>query len=259
MNSVELVSADGVSIPTTITHAASPISGVLLAHGITADRDEDGFFTGLAGALAKSEITSLRFDFRGHGQSEIPSRDFTIAGEVLDLSTSLSRLRELLPDLPRGIVAASFGAVASSRLLAERSFSGVDFLVLINPVLDTRRTFTEPELPWAQSSFTKAALEDMQTTGVLLIDDSFEIGEELVREMHAGPQPFELLAKSSIPILVVHGTDDTYVSFEIARSFAVGHPTADFVAIEGAEHGFGRAEESRQVFDTVTSWIHERL
>jgi uncharacterized protein len=256
MTSLTLPS-DDLTLHATLVSADAPHGLALLAHGITADRHEDGFFTQLAAILAaKAGISSLRFDFRGHGESSGPSTVATVDGEVRDINNALAELRTHEPGLPLGVIAASFGAVAASHLLAMNS-ADFAFAVLLNPVLDMRRTFIEPELPWARESFTPAAVRASLVEGATLtIDDHFTISADFVRDMHVGPEPLELLADVRLPMLVVHGDADTYVSVGIAESFARTHPTTDFRAIVGAEHGFERAEDAAAVADIVADWIN---
>ncbi len=259
METTNLKTPDGMTLSAV---SQVPVDGdlgsVLLAHGITADKDEEGFFTALADTLEESRIASLRFDFRGHGASAGKPEEMTVAGESVDLATAFAELARRFPDVPHGIIAASFGAAATSRAIAERTVDP-GFLVLINPVLDMRRTFTQPELPWGKESFTPAALAALPNRGVVMIDGEFPAGKKLVDEMESGPQPAELLAEVNIPMLVIHGTEDTYVSYDISREFAEGHISAEFVAVDGAEHGFGREHETKFVVDAVANWVSNSL
>jgi alpha-beta hydrolase superfamily lysophospholipase len=250
-----LITPDGLRLAGTRVDAPRASRGIVLAHGITAEQSEDGFFTELAEHLAGASVSSLRFDFRGHGHSEGAPEEMTIAGETLDLATAVSALREHLDaGAPLGIVAASFATVSTSRLVhaAPGTF---DFIVLLNPVLDMRRTFIAPELPWARRSFTPEALAALPERGAIVIDDTFAVGPGLVAEMDSGPQPTALLGDADVPMLVVHGTQDTYVSFDIARDFATSRSGTTFVAIDGAEHGFGLRHEADAVRDHVLRWL----
>ena len=62
---------DGLNlVGTLITPEASASRAVVLVHGGGVTRDESGFFTRLAEGLAEAGVASLRFDLRGHGESE---------------------------------------------------------------------------------------------------------------------------------------------------------------------------------------------
>ena len=252
---VEFTADDGQRLSGTFCRAEHARTAVVLAHGITADREEHGVFTSLAMELQSLGVSSLRFDFRGHGQSSGDPVAMTVAGETSDLAAAIRTTRELSGDPPRlGIIAASF-ATASTAWLLTRDPRAVDFVVLLNPVLDMERTFTRPELPWARRSFTPEAMTGLIDTGRVLIDQRFPVGPELVDEMSRGPQPQTGLRLVDVPILVVHGSSDTYVSYEIAKEFALRHPRATLVTVEDGEHGFRRVEEARTVIDAALGWL----
>ncbi|MGH3645892.1 MAG: hypothetical protein ACRDTM_01755 [Micromonosporaceae bacterium] len=65
-------------------------------------------------------------------------------------------------------------------------------LVLWNPVLDLRRSFVEPELPWGLENFNLTQQERLGRDGFLLIDGEFALGrvlwEELLPSRGAIPQ-----------------------------------------------------------------------
>jgi len=72
---------DGLRLAGTLVQPdVSTAKGVVLVHGGGVTRDEAGFFTRLANGLAAAGVASLRFDLRGHGQSEGRQEDLTLAG-----------------------------------------------------------------------------------------------------------------------------------------------------------------------------------
>src|SRR5438874_2627382 len=62
---------DGLHLAgTLVTPEDPPDRVVVLVHGGGVTREEGGFFTRLARGLAEAGIASLRYDLRGHGESE---------------------------------------------------------------------------------------------------------------------------------------------------------------------------------------------
>lgn len=235
-------------------HADQSVAGsVLLAHGISVDKDEEGFFTQLAHELACAGYSSLRFDFRGHGESTGKQEEMTVGGEYQDLAASVRHLRSL-SHAPLSIIAASFGAASACRLLAERS--DIRSAVLLNPVLDLRATFLRPTLPWAKQSFHEAGFEHASQHGYLLLDGHFRIGTALIDEM-ANVFPYRDLQRTAIPVLTIHGDADTYVPYEIAKQYGVPNQASRFVPVPDAEHGFGRPHERDFVIRHSLSWIQD--
>jgi uncharacterized protein len=230
-----------------------PIGAVVLAHGITAEKNEGTFYKTLAAQLAAEKLLSLRFDFRGHGESEGASHEMTISGEIEDLSAAINELQA------RGfkkvaIIAASFGGGIAT-LYGEHHQEIISSLALISPVLDYRRTFLEPETPWTQEWFSKAALEEAQTTGYLNLD-GFTLGQPLIEEF-SNHSPHDALSKTTTPTLIVHGDRDSKISFEIAQNASHELSHVRFTPIPNAEHGF--AGHEKEVFREVIAWTKKHL
>jgi alpha/beta superfamily hydrolase len=75
-------------------------------------------------------LTTLRFNFRGVGDSE--GRFADGVGEVLDLKAALEWLRDQLgPDVPLGLVGYSFGSLVAARHVAMQATPPVTALALI--------------------------------------------------------------------------------------------------------------------------------
>lgn len=250
-----LNSADGVAIEAA-TDTAAPGTrrgAVLLVHGITVDMDEGGgMFVRLADQLTAAGFDVMRFSFRGHGGSGGSSCGVTIAGECLDLQTAFDAIRTRFGG-PLSVVAASFGAVPTALSLPWLSHD-VHRLVLWNPVLDLRRTFLEPELPWGQDNFGRHQLEELAKTGSLAVDGSFDLGRVLFLEFTVH-DPFEVFVNSQVRTLVVHGDQDTAVSYEVATDAVAKRPGTQLHTVVGSDHGFdSRAREDEAITVTV-DWL----
>jgi uncharacterized protein len=63
---------------------------VVLVHGGGVTREEGGFFTRLASGLGEAGVASLRFDLRGHGESEGRQEELTLAAILNDILASVS-------------------------------------------------------------------------------------------------------------------------------------------------------------------------
>lgn len=249
-----LQSRDGMVLRATLERVDGARGCAVLAHGITGDRESDGLFTALALRLRNEGVASLRFDFRGHGESDGAQEAVTIRGEVADLRASLERARDEVRT-PLALVASSFGAIAGIECL--RDEGDVRCAVLVNPVLDPRRTFLEPELPWAKASFSPEALQAARDRGFLLLDGRFRVGAELLREMGEAA-PFRGYRTLEMPTLVLHGDRDSYVPFGITEAHGPPNDASRFVAVRGGEHGFPGAAREPVVREMV-AWIARHL
>lgn len=247
---VHFKSSDGTRLCGILTWPPENAKGaVILAHGITVEKDEGGFYVDMAAVLADAGLMSLRFDFRGHGESGGKPEEMTVEGETEDLAAAVTLVRE------RGfsavaIVATSFGA-GSTVLYARRHEGAVTCLALLAPVLDYRRTFLEPETEWAQEWFTPEALKQAEATGRLDLD-GFPLGRALLGEFRR-LEPANGLDGLGVPVLLVHGTEDSMVPYAVTHELAGRVLGCRFLPIEGADHGFEGFEE--RVFSEVVRWI----
>lgn len=244
---------DGIELDATLCRPDGRSAGsVVLVHGITADKDENGLHRRLAHALAERGRESLRFSFRGHGESGGEQLGVTIAGEMNDLLSVLNSAT--LERASCSIVASSFGAVSTVALLGGMRAHRVDRLVLWYPVLDLADTFLEPHLPWGRANFGADMLAAAQVDGSLKVEDSFALPYALFAEMRSYDISSDFAALDT-PTLVIHGTADGVVSFDIARRAGKTRPSASLIAVEGADHGFRRREEAELAIRETVAYL----
>ena len=260
---------DGFELAGILTRPLSNARGwVVMAHGILESKDEYlGFYADIASALREKGIGSLRFDFRGHGESTGTSMDISIGGDLVDLTTSIQQLASLEPHR-LALVGTSFGA-GPVTLYAANAVQGVEAVVLIAPVLDYVKTFLEPRTPWASASFTREALASLDTRGYLVLDGDAKLSPLLIGEFRQ-VKPWEALSRVRAPCLIIHGDRDSMVPFEVSRDLAGGNPTVKLVTLKGADHGFTDADDDtdrsplslanrRTLVETSTEFIAEHM
>lgn len=208
----------------------------IFAHGITMDKSENGLFDRAADALNAAGIATIQFDFRGHGESQFPSRAMTIRGEIFDLTAIIDSACDF-PDI--SIVAASFGAV-STGLLPENVMSKLRRICLWYPVVSLKKTFLDPEFDWQNRNFGRDRIQSaLASSGELLVGDQFLLGNGFLQEVEIYSET-PMFANCPPPILVLHGDHDQHVSHKVANDFCEGFADRTFVPVAGSGHGFGR-------------------
>lgn len=245
---------DGIKIYARISKniKKEPKSNIIMVHGLNNDLDEDGSFIKLSIILNKKGYNTLRFDFRGHWDSEGRTEDVTINGELIDLETSIKKFDEILGMLSKYIIiASSFGAVASI-LYISKNKEKIEKLALWNPVLDFEKTFLNAITPWGKTFFNSSGYEELRTKGYITIPETdFRIGRELIKEFKK-IKPYQLLSKIKIPVLTIHGTKDTAVPFEVSKKYGTPNNQSQFIAHD-CEHTFIGIVD--QVIDETVEWI----
>ena len=107
---INFQSKDGLQLEGTLrTTKDSTKVAILFVHGITVDREEDGFYTQFAKKMDDISAMSFRFDLRGHGTSQGKYEELTLAGVINDIDSAVNEIRIHVPiHVPLIIIAASF-------------------------------------------------------------------------------------------------------------------------------------------------------
>lgn len=244
-----LKTVDGFSISAVHTVSKGARGVILWLHGITVDKNEYlGFFEDGAEYFAKKGVDSFRFDFRGHGQSDGTSLDFSIAGQMLDLEAALDYLicYYQKPKLKIHVVACSFGAPPAIFMATRRNIFGK--LILIAPVLSYTRTFLDPETEWAKELFNEKTLLKAAQTNRLFINPKFPISMRLIEEMVL-IRPEIALCEIRQPTIVIHGDADSMVPFSVSKSAVKRARYAKLKRFRHMDHGFNDADDEKGTSD----------
>src|SRR2546430_8546712 len=176
----------------------------VMVHGGGVTRDEGGFFTRLAEGLAETGTASLRFDFRGHGESEGRQEDLTICGVMNDIRAAIDYASERTGIAAVALIGTSFGGGISA-LFASRYPDRVQSLVLLNPLLNYKKRFIDDKPYWNDDQIDDGAGRELATQGFLSHSPTFKLGRPLLNEVfHV--QPYLAVPEITAPTLFVHGT-----------------------------------------------------
>ena len=93
---------------------------VVMVHGGGVTREEGGFFTRLAAGLGDAGVASLRFDLRGHGESEGRQEELTLAAILNDIQVALAHAEEATGAARISLLGASFGGGICGYYAAKR-------------------------------------------------------------------------------------------------------------------------------------------
>ncbi|MEV1159154.1 alpha/beta fold hydrolase [Micromonospora chokoriensis] len=237
MTEERVAAKDGHEVPLVVEEAEGAVGDVILCHGLTADRDEySGLYVRASAALRAASFNTFRFDYRGHGRSDLPAEQMTIAGETADLSAVMD-LAWKRNGLPQYLLATSFGAVSAVQRLTS-SADHVRGLVLWNPVIDVRSTFVDPGTPWARTAINEVSRRELKAgTREHVSLDGFPLGFKLVREMEQ-TDVTEDLRNLRLPVLAAHGTADQLVPYRYTQVALADQPGVRLISLPDAGHGF---------------------
>ncbi len=257
---------DGLHLAGTLVTPGGPAErAVILVHGGGVTREEGGFFTRLAAGLAEAGVASLRFDLRGHGESEGRQEELTLSAILNDIRVALAYVREVTGAGRLSLVGQSFGGGICG-YYAAKCPAEVACLVLLCPQLNYKQRTIDSRPYWANDYLSDDMARQLTDRGYIQFTPSLRHGRAIFNEVF-WLQPHAVLGEIAAPTLIVHGAKDTFVPIESSRE-AMTQLMAEheLVEIEGAQHGFAVHDDPQYlnpqsqewqafVIRTVTNWI----
>ncbi|MFD3596743.1 alpha/beta hydrolase [Nocardia sp. NPDC058640] len=236
---------DGLYLSATLVTAYRPSGlAVVMVHGGGVTREEGGFFTRLAAGLASAGIASLRFDLRGHGDSEGRQEELTLSTILNDIRATLAAVKEATGADDLALLGASFGGGICAYYAAKRP-ADLSRLVLLNPQVDYKKRTIDSRDYWTNDAINDEKADELNATGAVQFTPTLRHGRPLLNEVF-WLKPNEVLGEIEADTLIVHGDADTLVPIGGSRA-AVDQFTApvELIEIEGAQHGFAVHDDPR--------------
>jgi alpha-beta hydrolase superfamily lysophospholipase len=270
-----MTTADGLELRVRADDPASPPRArIVLIHGIGDQVDGVPYATAAA-ALSGRGLSVRRLELRGHGRSG-GKRVYVNAwadfrddvGRFVDLVTAeqpalpvflagismggliVTNYAAYRPDGIRGVVALApaLGDTGGSRLLLALLpvLSRVVPSLPINPKLDLGRLTRDPDL---QRAYVGDPLYQRRVTP--------RIAEEL---LGAISDTRDRAPEFRVPLLVLHGTADTFTSPAGSRQFfeRAGVVDKTYRTYDGAYHNLFVETNREEIYDDIAAWVGAR-
>jgi dienelactone hydrolase len=257
------IQANGYTIPATFTspraggaHAHYPT--VLLLHGTASQKDEVGnMYLRLAQKLGGLGYASLRIDFAGSGDSELPQTAFTYTEEVSDTKTALTWLsrNSNVDPAALGLVGFSQGGRVAATV------AGTDPRV---KAVATWSTWVE-DGSTAYLLFGPAVYQQAQQNGQVTVDLGFRTWTfslaffDSIKDSH----PLLDIANYHGPLLGVDGSDDFLWPQTKQELFAAGSYDETLHVVPGADHIYHVLDadqtQAEDVMNTTAAWFAQKL
>jgi len=213
---------------------------VIFYHGFTGNKSEHAYiFRDFSRVLSKNNISSLRMDYYGNGESNGSFKEFTFDSLVSDANCILNYALTI----KKSIVVLGFslgGALAS--LLSVTRKSDINSIIMWNPagnIFHHIKTYYESSLKTI-NSFSK--------------DGLFELSIEMVKSLD-NYEIYKDIETYTKPVLIISGMEDKVVPFEVVNSFKNKYINSILYQMEGAGHGFDKASERELLYKLSLEFI----
>jgi alpha-beta hydrolase superfamily lysophospholipase len=234
---------------------------VQIVHGYA---EHGGRYAHVAAALTAHGAVVYADDHLGHGRSEGEPALITDFDHVVDdLHTLASIARSEHPGLPLVLVGHSMGGLLSARY-AQRwpeEVAGVAFCgAVIGDWEWARDVLAQPALPYV--AFDPAALSRDPKAGASYAADPLVYHGQYKRglleaEVAALDRFQEDVDRLTMPVALLHGTDDPFVPSERSHQAVLDMPTTDVTVhlYEGGRHEVLNETNRDEVIADLVTWI----
>jgi alpha-beta hydrolase superfamily lysophospholipase len=252
--SVTFRTLDGLHlIGTIVVPVGTADRAVVLVHGGGVTREEGGFFARLVAGFGEAGVASLRYDLRGHGESEGRQEENTLTTHLNDIRVALAHLRQKTGATRVSLLGTSFGGGLAAYYAAKCPAELVR-LVLLNPQLNYKNRYVDQKPYWSNDYLDDEAARQLSEDGYISHSPTVRHGRAMLNEVF-WIKPWAVIEEIAAPTLIVHGTKDTFISVEGSREaaprFKVEHR---LVEIEGAQHGFAVHEDPKYLDPQTQEW-----
>jgi len=206
--------------------------------------------------LVKQGIASLRFDFRGCGDSEGSWLDMTIGNEVTDTLNALKFL-ETVPqvDLSRiGMLGKSMGGLVA--VIAAGIYKNIKSTALWSPAFHAEQWRELWEIVQKPETSDELRAEIMQFDGM-------HANEKFLREFFDIQLEEHLEHLHETPMLHIHGEKDEGLTIEHAEKYQQHREKAvaptQIIRLPNMDHQFAPSDEQLYVLEETCQWFVKTL
>ncbi|NQU78917.1 alpha/beta fold hydrolase [Candidatus Woesearchaeota archaeon] len=213
---------------------------ILLCHGFGGSKDS-GTYKGMEDKLNKINISTLRFDFFGHGESTGDFRNLTISKAVDDIFCAIRYLKDNGYN-KIGLFGGSFGGLAS--ILAASKSDDLFVLALKCPVCNDMHELMCKKMGISKDVWKASGYPYKEKT----LNFSFYEDSERIDGYNAA-------ANINIPTIIIHGDKDKTVPVEQAIKTSKIIKDCTLKVFKGSGHGFEKDSHYQELQSIATDFI----
>jgi alpha/beta superfamily hydrolase len=217
---------------------------VILCHGHSTGKDSSTN-KALEKVLNDSNVSTFRFDFSGHGESEGNFEEINISDAVSDIFSAIEYLKSLNYS-KIGLEGSSFGGI--SAIMVASKISNLFVLALKCPAID-----------YYQEEFNvrgEEAMKDWKEKGITQYEEGRELNLKFsFVEDFANNDAFIAGKKISAPTLIVLGDKDEYIPVSEAAKLSKIIKDCHLEIFPDADHKFSKLEDFERMIQVISDFI----
>lgn len=218
----------------------------IIFHGFTGQVTGTKFsYVQLSRMLEGRGIGTLRFDFLGSGESDLNFKDMTFKDELACARLILEQVMKLENCSEIYLLGHSMGGAIASEL-SKLYPNVIKKMVLWAPAfsLPDSMEYLTGIIPPSKDGFYD--------------HDGYEVSQEFVDDI-LGRNLYLDLNKYQNDLLIIHGTKDTTVPFEISKKYLKAYQRPiEFVEIVGGDHSFNSLKDIKKALKISLDFLSKK-
>jgi len=223
---------------------------IILCHGFASSKDSRTW-KGLEEILNKNNVSTFRFDFLGHGESEGNFEDITVSKSIEEVLSAISFIKKEGYN-KIGLIGGSFGGLAS--IVAASRSNDLFALALKSPVSIFGETMDYGK--WRE--IKKEAKENGHTFYINSKGEKLRLNYPFFEDAEK-VNGYKFAKKIKIPTLIVHGDIDRAVKIEQSKKTAELIQNCRLEIIKGADHSYTAFEHFEKMLSLISQFIIKNL
>jgi fermentation-respiration switch protein FrsA (DUF1100 family) len=107
---------------------------------------------------------------------------------------------------------------------------------------------------WGKTFFNDNGYRELDSKGYITIPETdFRLGRKVIEEFER-IEPYRVLQQLRMPVLTIHGKQDTSVPYEVSKEYGTPNPLSKFISLD-TDHTFPGEEDF--VIKETFKWLTE--
>lgn len=217
---------------------------IILCHGFASHKNRPNYVN-LAKLLSANNLSTLRFDFYGHGESEGKFENITVSQAINDILCSIKYVKKL-GYRKIGLLGSSFGGLAS--IIAASQSKDLYLLALKSPVSDFQEVLSLQGVDFVK--WQKQGWRWYQDRGGV----KKKLNYSFFLDLKNNPV-YNAAKKIHLPTIIVHGDKDEIVPIEQSRKLTKLIENSSLIIVPGSDHIYTQPKHAQQMLTALSDFL----